>query len=518
MKTTTRAFPNAQPFGEECCEDEVALFRDAYRKLYFQHTPFNELALRPENYLFIGRRGSGKSSLAHYFGFQQKLRNARCIDVDEPKAYEIVLSKIAENAADTPDLAMSRVVSVWEFLVWSLIFEELADEDPVIDKARLLTTQEKTASSLIREILKHLLALFLRDDSGELSDDLEEFLISGRFREAQKRALEATIHRPVIIAIDSLEKYSVDNQPMMLATAALVECASKFNRMFAAKGVHVKVFISAEIFPHLEESEIANPSKYVRNPIYLQWRPKDLMRLASWRLNEFFRRDPGYGTYFRDDVVWSDSSAVLDKIWTPLFSQRLRNGIDLAEATFPYVLRHTQLRPRQFIVLCNCIAKMAREQDCFPQFSDSVIVNAVRKQEKALASEVLNSYSKVYNNVANIVRAIERFPMVFNANELDRAAPATASEWPDGDYSPYRFRRILAELGIVGRVRDWNKKSGIIEADFEYALEDRLTLPRRDECVVHPMFFEKLSIKRTHEVIIYPFPDHPDFEDIFLNK
>ena len=73
----------------------------------------------------------------------------------------------------------------------------------------------------------------------------------------------------------------------------------------------------------------------------------------------------------------------------------------------------------------------------------------------------------------------------------------------------------MAELGIVGKVRNWNTEKNIIEADFEYALEDRLPLLSDDDCVIHPMFVEKLRINTSeHKVIIYPFPDHPDYDDV----
>jgi hypothetical protein len=505
---TARPF-RPQPFGEECCEDEVQIFRGQYTHLFFQHTPFNDQALKPERYLFVGRRGSGKTSLAHYLTFQKKVPHAKCIDVDEPKVYEIVLARIAECAARTSELAMPRIVDIWEFLIWSLVFDELASSDSTIASARLVTTNERTASSLIREILKHLLSLFLRDTTNELSDDLEAFLTSGLYADAQKRALQITESRPLFIAIDSLEKYAVSNEPMMRATAGLIECASRMNRRYAHYGIHVKAFISAEIFPHLEESAVSNPSKYIRKPVYLHWRPKDLMRLASWRLNEYFHKHEEYRQYYRSDVNWENSKDVLDKVWIPRFGEYVVNGNSLKERTFPYVLRHTQLRPRQFVILCNAIADTAFDRGRFPDFSRDILVSAIQENEQGLAGEVLNSYSKVYPNVGDIVRALEGLPMVFDGKLLDRVGGSTASQWPNGDYSQFGFRRILAELGIVGRVRSETDRN--VAADFEYAIESTLTLPQHTRCVIHPMFFEKLGIKSTHDVIVHPFPDHPDF-------
>lgn len=71
----------------------------------------------------------------------------------------------------------------------------------------------------------------------------------------------------------------------------------------------------------------------------------------------------------------------------------------------------------------------------------------------------------------------------------------------------------MAELGIVGRVRGEHKD--VVAADFEYALLDRLTLGEQDTCVIHPMFYSMLNVTVDKKVKVYPFPDHPDFQDVF---
>ena len=53
----------------------------------------------------------------------------------------------------------------------------------------------------------------------------------------------------------------------------------------------------------------------------------------------------------------------------------------------------------------------------------------------------------------------------------------------------------------------------IVEADFEYAMHDRLILSNDDECVIHPMFYSKLQVEK-NGWIVYPFPDHEDFKEI----
>ena len=75
-----------------------------------------------------------------------------------------------------------------------------------------------------------------------------------------------------------------------------------------------------------------------------------------------------------------------------------------------------------------------------------------------------------------------------------------------------KFRQLVAELGIVGSVRKVDLKTRIITADFEYNQEDRVTLNDRTDCVIHPMFYRKLTINTSQSWIIYPFPDREEFK------
>ena len=109
-------------------------------------------------------------------------------------------------------------------------------------------------------------------------------------------------------------------------------------------------------------------------------------------------------------------------------------------------------------------------------------------------------------------------PARFEGRELDRVAKRTAAEWPDG-FSRTKFKRLVTELGIVGRQRRGPAGAGgIVEADFEFLLEDRLYLTEKDTCVLHPMFYRKLNIEAEPGVVVYPFPDHPDYHDLGYDR
>jgi len=500
-------------FGEESCEDEIKILQTSYHKYYFEETPFNTQSLDEDTYLIVGRRGSGKTSLAHYFSFQKDIKNSRCIDIDEPEAYSNVLSKISRFSAEDENIAIPRIVKIWEYVFWTLIFSKYQDTCPEI-RAACISTESK-GSLFIKSILNHILSKFLPEDSDYLSEQLEAFLSSTVVEIAKEKMLKIAKAKPVILAMDSLEKYSVENKEVIMSLSALIECSSKFNVAYSDKGIHVKTFVSAEIFPHLTETAMSNTVKYIRNPVYMHWRPKDLMRLACWRFYSYLKRRNLLDSRTSGNVAWTDYQDVLEKVWNPYFGEKITNGTGLPENTFPYILRHTQMRPRQIVVLCNAIAKHAQNNNFFPYFDSHPkdLVNVVKDTEINLANGVINAYSSVYPNVSKILDALSGTPNIFKGAHLDRIAHRTASEWPRGDYSPTRFKQILAELGIVGVVRVWNKEAKIIEADFEYALKDRLAITSDDQCVLHPMFFEKFraTVTEENDAIIYPFPDHPDY-------
>ncbi len=501
------------PFGEESCEHEFKVLQEEYRKFYYNQSRFNAEALDEDVYLIVGRRGSGKTSLTKYFGFQDIIKKAHSIDVDEPSIYSGILQDLADKPAISADLAVIEVGKIWDYLIWSLIFDEYKEKDSAI-KAASLMVRKGNASHFIHDLLKGLLKKYV-DDSGRVADEISSATSSSIFDNAKEKVLEFTRKEPVIVAIDTFERYDRENTAMMIVTAALIQRANDFNILFAHKGIHVKAFVSAEIFPHIKESIITNTTKFIRNPIYLRWKPRDLIRLIMWRFYRFME-ERGHQFPFKE-VNWENFNEILEKLWIPFFGEKIQNLRGGMEQSFPYILRHTQMRPRQLVVLCNQIARSTEKNGKFPQFNEANISKVISECEYDLADEVLNSYDLIYPRVSEIITALTNAPMMFHGNFLDQIAKRTSGAWPHGVYSTAAFRRLAAELGIVGKVRTKDEATGIIAADFEYAMQDRLTLTSDDDCVIHPMFYSKLQVQK-NGWIIYPFPDHEDYQPLLDKK
>ena len=178
-----------EPFGEADCESELKVMGSSeYSKYYFDHTRFNREALSPKVFLIIGRRGAGKTALSQFFSFQHLMPNVTTIEVDEPAAFQQLMSKMAESAASTREVAIPRLVKIWEFVIWSTIFWQLQDKDARIKAAVFLTEQTNQVSTFIRQVLKFLVSKFL-EPNNDLADELEDFISNERGSESEERSI-----------------------------------------------------------------------------------------------------------------------------------------------------------------------------------------------------------------------------------------------------------------------------------------------------------------------------------------
>lgn len=205
------------------------------------------------------------------------------------------------------------------------------------------------------------------------------------------------------------------------------------------------------------------------------------------------------------DIKWSNHKEVLERLWEPFFGAALINNSGMQERTFVYILRHTRMRPRQLIYICNEIADQALDAGEFPKFAAERTRAGLKKAEGELATEIINSFRFTHPNVDRIVDALSGMPKVFSGAELDKRAKDTKSEWQRDAYSLTNFRQLVTELGIVGRVSKKNEQAGYIDADFEYSSTERIAIMPRDECVIHPMFYTRFNVQLDQTIRVMPF-------------
>ena len=499
-----------RPFGEICFEAEKRKFRENWEEYFFEHTSFVQKSLDPATYLIVGRRGSGKSSLTEHFQYQAKYPDPVFINFVKAENYTPELFDIAKKMEYSTELAIQKLVEVWDYLIWQLIFKKCSHMHPAIKKAVVFADEEHSSSAVIKLLLKGIgEKMGIAETGKEIIDYVAKYNRNKNSTEAKEQILKMAEKKAFFIVIDSREQCSVKNIYEMWITAALVQFASEFNTELAYNNIHIKVCIADEIFPYLKEEYITNTLKYVRDVLYMQWRPKDLIRLICWRFFKYLKINKLI-EHNEEDIEWNSYDDINKKIWLPYFGEFIINRRGVKEKTFPYLLRHTHLRPRQLILVCNKMAAIAADQDSFPYFSEEIIKQAIIESEIDLADELINSYANIYPNAGDIISALEGMPIEFNGNELHKVGQRTASQWTE-KFSKMEFSKLVIEMGIVGRKRGvTDPATSIIRADFEYTIIDRLFVNEKDTCVIHPLFYSKLNINKGNaakNTCVYPFPD-----------
>jgi len=494
------------PFGQADCEAEIGRLKfTGYKDIYFDQIPFNRAAIRRETYLIIGRRGSGKTALSNYFSFQKKIHDPLFIDVDEPKRYKQVLEKISTLSGVGGDESTTEAEEFWLYLIWCIVFSKTREFSSEIESACVPCAINESNSGYLNSVVNYITdTLIDRETNTNGSVVLSEEMDSESFTSAIKSVVKYAKKRNIIIAIDTLEKYNTSNAALMSAVAGLVQAAAKLNNQYSFAGIHIKVFVSGEIFPHLLEGPLSNTLKSVKHPVHMVWRARDLLRLIVWRFSRFLLQHELVDAVTMGSLNWDDPQEVRNMMWTPYFGKEIKNANGYTEDTFSYVVRHTQMRPRQLILMCNKISQCAIRDGSFPHFSRESIIAGVREGEEELTNEVFNSYSEVYPNAADIIQALHGLDRVFDGSELDRCAPDTANHWGYPSYSSSAFIKLLLELGIIGKVvRD--STEGHYEVEFQYAQKSRIFITNKHKCAIHPMFFSILDVgSPKKKLIIHP--------------
>lgn len=268
LETALRKFK--KPFGLSDCEAELEILRDGYRQFYFHESPFSRAALKDRTYLIVGRRGSGTTALSKYFSFQREVKNPVCIEVSDPKVYLQILTVIAERTAHSQAIAIPHVARVWEYVLWAAIFHELRNDNlGLAAPCNIPTARSSDISEVLRTVFEFVAGLFENDDELSIGRSIDAIMNDEQLKDRIRVVKRFARTRPIFIAIDTLEQHDVHDEPLMTAMSALVQFAAGFNLKHSDDRVHLKVFMSGEVFPRLKAAALLNPLKHSRDAIFV---------------------------------------------------------------------------------------------------------------------------------------------------------------------------------------------------------------------------------------------------------
>lgn len=542
-------FSHQHPLGEvtalERDEEQSHLVFSSY--FDSENQPIQDLQREPS--MIAGRKGSGKtdSLLSYRYASKASDRYAPVVYFEASHAAKListVINQLSDVVYDNyPPPTVEAISDFWDSLFWITILEGIAqgsaernsDEYSLISQfiSSLFEddTEHQTPYHTILSAIVKLRIGYNRSDYSMAGIDFfsaqDKIGFAGLTISDAVTAAYSYLKRTrnkAIVLFDSIEALDLDESHNKLVVAGLLKTVGSFQS--SGPYAQFRCCVPAESYFKLIEMS-SNVLKDFRNIHILHWHSSELLRICAKRYAEYLRLfapeavdeyvKPFNGFFKRSDVL---------KFWNKILPPRIPNTRKGSyEKTLPYIIRHTQLLPRHFLLIFNGFLSSAiqRTDSADPTLiSVDEITSAVRETESRMVDQILDSYSAIWpdaneamrevlpNLGTNIIRYSE-FHTIYNRSAT-RHVHRNIDDFGD-------FLRMLSELGAVGRLTELTDEYAV--AIFEYAEPHRMILTPADTLCIHPIFTERYRVIVPEDVPqsyspVYPLgtdPRSPDYRD-----
>lgn len=507
---------NDEPFGPIDSVDIDSSDLTALKLLFEQHNwTYKNLRTRPS--IIIGRRGSGKTCYLRsvffdkQYDFYTEIRTARVLN-----HITRIIERMAGNAV------FSEMVSdLWEMVLWiSLFFEirktPLLSEDEMYVVNAYLESINADEAGNVDEVLwnvANLLDESMRDNpEGDAANALRgcERITFDHVKTITTDSLIRS-RKTFVILMDSLDDFQLDIDTVSRSLQGLLKLVGSMNK--PRDVVDIRFCLPAEIY-HRFIKISSNPNKDFRRALKLQWTASELVFLGAQRLMIYLAL---YYPEFLNSIHPLDLTKRADalKLFQAVFPEKITNHAGFQEETMSYILRHTQLLPRHFLMLLNSIFKNPNGDEKtipFPVSSERII-NGIRQVEEFMVGEIFVAFNPTYPSAEETCRrCLPELRHKFSMGDLHRVFTRHGKAVFGGD-NLFEFQRMLLEIGAIGRVIRGRETDLYIKGNFEYTVSHEMALGQEDELCIHPLFSGIFRGNGQEDRPVYPYGSVLEDED-----
>jgi hypothetical protein len=519
-----------QPFGPYVTEDISN--DDALRFLFDRENVLHIEAMEERPACIIGRRGSGKTALLLA---PSTHRNAIPVRLDTSRAFAAVATTVRQLLDEGHELYTRHVSALWEAAIWHAVFRVLlVDPQITIQDAKQREQLSEYVLGLVPDFRRTsattLLIRFCQEirtrakgGTSMLPDDLDLFISGNQFfgdaRETARDILGAGADASdALILMDSMEDFErvveIHGRTMEGLLALLGE-RRRHRDPFA-----MRMCIPAELYYPVKEMS-SNDLKDFAAKVVLQWSASELIRIAARRLWIYVSIHHG-DQIDREPVLRDfqpDSAKEAEALLRGVLPKTVKNGLGTREDTLAYLLRHTQLLPRHFILLLNRVWTIHLSHSDDPlHVTEDAVRRAILVSDGDIVSEICKAYRPMYPGASAACRAvIPHLRLTFSHAEFHRVFNQHGkAATPELDI--HEFKQMMIEIGAVGR---WiGETTRYVEAEFEYTAPNRLYVSEDETLCLHPLFagvygcIDTQPGQNQHSRPIYPFgwdASRPDY-------
>jgi hypothetical protein len=241
----------------------------------------------------------------------------------------------------------------------------------------------------------------------------------------------------------------------------------------------------------------------------LRRRPIDLLRIVAERYREFLLLHSHDDKKFTKSITKFDLSKRADirDFYSLVMPDSIQNRLGRSESAVAYIIRHTQLLPREFLMIFDAaITASHKMRGSWRYIEPSAIVNAVEVQEPELAIQILSPYKTTYPELLSAAQEIlPDMAAICTLNELDRVGARLSKMTRHETSNPWE---TLFQIGVIGYVDERMKDSSdrYEYGRFHFNSSRPITFAAGRRYCVHPIFSGSWELKRDNENIkcVYP--------------
>ena len=486
------------PFGPIAADAIVS--RPNLLNFFFRDVERLQSAVRQRPALLVGRRGAGKTA---YLNSVRLNPDCDVLPLNSATVFREVLNHLAKT---TGDFVENNAV-LWEAVFLEAICLYYAGRIEGIAHPSSASLGQRP-TSLTGQIAWHdkLWRCVCREALPDVSHSPDEMLAQ-KIERFQEETMPRVVHylkkngRKLFLLIDSLEELRISAENQQEALKGLLVAVARYQTAWPR--VDVQLCIPSELMPTIEQFA-ANPLKELSSRTLLRWSSRELLDIAAHRFNVYLH------LYYPGEVErlgfpkLAESRPYGEKLRVLFKSQQVRNRLDQSEDVINYIVRHTQLLPRQLLIYLNDIFKrnVSRSQEAF-KIESRYVVESVQEHEGQLVTEVASAFRYIYPQTETILEAcVPNLRAVFSHAELEqvfRKHVCSVGVFDRHEFS--EFRKMMFDLGVIGIVEE-ESPEGIVHARFQYyAPGTRMpAVGQNASLAIHPVFCGVLGAQRVPHV------------------
>ena len=509
-----------EPFGPIDSTDIDPQDVEALEKLFEQHNwIYRNMRHRPS--IIMGRKGSGKTSYLRSVYFDKKYNYYTEIRTDHAlKQISKVIQGMAKGAVFPETLA-----ELWGMILWVCVLAEIR-KYPLLpaDKMELVNMYlEKLGighTAIVDEVLARLTELFDEVMAGNPKDGISEII--RRFDQSRFKvtamAVEASLkneNKTFAILMDSLDDFQLEINSVSYSLQGLLKFVGSMNK--PRDVVDIRFCLPSELYRRIIKVS-SNPNKDFRRSLKLQWTATELILIGAQRLKLYLEL---YYPDFLKNLEPLDTSGRADalRLFGAVLPKTIHNQSGFQEETISYILRHTQLLPRHFLIILNSIFKNTGTTQGLHPFpvSEKRIINGIRQVEERIVSEIFVAFHLIYPTAEDVCkRSLPYLNHQFSVGELHKNYTQRGKAVFDGD-NLFEFQRMLLEIGAIGRVISHKATDIYVQGNFEYNVDYEIAISPNDEMCIHPLF-SGIFGNGKEERPVYPIGTGTEDEDPRTNS